>query len=307
MTGIYGTLALLLLLLSLVVVFAAIARRAAMPYPIVLVLAGLAISFVPHVPRVPLNPDLVFLIFLPPLLFAAAWQTSWREFRSNLFSILMLAFGLVAFTVWGISVVGEHVFAAFDWKSGFLLGAVVSTTDAIAATSIGRSLRLPSRIMDVLEGESLVNDASGLLALEFGLSIVVTGTTPTFTGGLLRLSWLAVGGVVVGLAIGFVVAWCERWIDDGDIEMVVSLVVPYTAYLAAEGVHASGVLAVVACGLYMSRKSVTFFSPEVRIQVTSGWRALNFALNGMVFVLIGLQLPYVLAGIERYSLRTLLL
>ena len=164
-----------LLLMVMVALFAAMARRIEVPYPIVLVLAGLLISFVPHVPRIPLKPDLVFLIFLPPLLFAAAWQTSWREFRRNLFPICMLAFGLVAFTVWGISFVGEHVFAEFDWKSGFLLGAVMCTTDAIAATSIGKSIGLPHRIMDVLEGESLVNDATGLLALEFGLRPLLDG------------------------------------------------------------------------------------------------------------------------------------
>ncbi len=296
-----------LLLLVLVAIFAVMARRVNVPYPIVLVMVGLGISFVPHMPRVRLDPDLVFLIVLPPLLFAAAWQTSWREFRRNLFPITMLAVGLVAFTVWGVSVVGEHVFSAFDWKSGFLLGAVVATTDAIAATSIGKSIGLPHQIMDVLEGESLVNDATGLLALEFGLKIVIGGEVPTVGAGALRLLWLAIGGLGVGLVVGAVVAWCERWVDDGDVEIVISLVVPYVAYLAAEQLRASGVLAVVACGLYMSRRSVRYFSPEVRIQVTSVWRALNFALNGLVFVLIGLQLPYVLAGIGGYSRRTLVL
>ena len=201
----------------------------------------------------------------------------------------------------------EHVFAAMDWKSGFLLGAVVATTDAIAATSIATSIGLPRRIVDVLEGESLVNDATGLLALEFGLRLVIQGETPSVAGGLLRLVWLAGAGLGVGLAIGWIVAWCERWIDDGDIEIIISVVVPYVAYLAAEGLKASGVLAVVACGLYMSRQSVRYFSPEVRIQVMSVWRALNFALNGIVFMLIGLQLPYVLGGIGGYSRRTLML
>ena len=307
MSSIHGVQTVFLLLLVLVAVFAVVARRLAVPYPIVLVLAGLGISFVPHMPRIPLNPDLVFLIFLPPLLFAAAWQTSWREFRRNFVSIFLLAFGLVAFTVWGVSMLAEHVLAALDWKSGFLLGAVVATTDAIAATSIATSVGLPRRIVHVLEGESLVNDATGLLALEFGLRIMIQGETPSVGAGLMRLLWLTGAGLAVGLAVGWVVAWCERWIDDGDIEIVISLVVPYIAYLAAEELRASGVLAVVACGLYLSRRSVSYFSPEVRIQVTSVWRALNFALNGLVFVLIGLQLPYVLASIHGYSRRTLLL
>ena len=307
MGSVHGVQTIFLLLLILVAAFAVLARRLKIPYPIVLVIAGLALSFVPHMPRIPLDPELIFLIFLPPLLFAAAWQTSWREFRRNLLSISLLAVGLVAFTVWGVSMLAEHVLAEFYWKTGFLLGAVLATTDAIAATSIAKSIGLPHRVVEILEGESLLNDATGLLALEFGLRIVVGGESPSITGGLLRLLWLAGAGVAAGLVVAWCTAWCERWIDDGEIEIVISVIVPYVAYLAAEQMHASGVLAVVACGLYLSRKSVTYFSPEVRIQVTSVWQALNFALNGIVFTLIGLQLPNVLAGIAGYTMRTLVL
>ncbi len=297
----------ILLLLMMVAVFAVIAHRLKVPYPIVLVLAGLVISFVPHMPRVPLDPSLVFLIFLPPLLYSAAWGTSWREFRHNLVLISLLAVGLVGFTVWGVAVVSEHFITALDWKAGFLLGAVVATTDAIAATSIARSIGLPRRIVDILEGESLLNDATGLLALELGVSIIMRGETPSVGGGVLRLLYLIVGGIGIGLLIGVVVGWLEKFIDDGPIEIVVSLVVPYAAYLAGEHVHASGVLAVVACGLYLSRKSATFYSPGVRMQVMGVWGALTFILNGLVFVLIGLQLPYVLAGIRgQYGMVTLL-
>lgn len=297
----------ILLLLIMVAIFAVIAHRLKVPYPIVLVLAGLVISFVPHMPRVPLDPSLVFLIFLPPLLYSAAWTTSWREFRHNLVLISLLAVGLVGFTVWGVAVISEHFITALDWKAGFLLGAVVATTDAIAATSIAKSIGLPRRIVDILEGESLLNDATGLLALELGVSIIMRGDTPTVGSGLLRLLYLVVGGVAVGLLIGVVVGWLEKFIDDGPIEIVVSLVVPYAAYLAGEHIHASGVLAVVACGLYLSRKSATFFSPGVRMQVMGVWGALTFILNGLVFVLIGLQLPYVLAGIRgQYGMVTLL-
>jgi CPA1 family monovalent cation:H+ antiporter len=297
----------ILLLLVMVAVFAAVAHRLKVPYPIVLVLAGLAISFVPHMPRIPLDPSLVFLIFLPPLLYSAAWGTSWREFRHNLVVITLLAVGLVGFTVWGVAIFSEHFISALDWKAGFLLGAVVAPTDAIAATSIARSIGLPRRIVDILEGESLLNDATGLLALELGLSIIMRGQTPTVGGGLLRLIYLIVGGVGIGLLIGVVVGWLEKYVDDGPVEIVISLIVPYAAYLAGEHVHASGILAVVACGLYLSRKSATFFSPGVRIQVNGVWDALTFMLNGMVFVLIGLQLPYVLAGIRgSYGMITLL-
>jgi Na+/H+ antiporter len=297
----------ILLLLVLVAGFAAMARRLKVPYPIVLVLAGLIISFVPRMPRVPLDPNIVFVIFLPPLLYASAWAMSWREFRRNAVVIGLLAVGLVGFTVWGVAEFSDRFITALDWKAGFLLGAVISTTDAIAATSIAKSIGLPRRIVDILEGESLLNDATGLLALEIGIAIMVRGEMPTVAGGLARLAYLVAGGLVIGLLIGVVVGWMERFIDDGPVELVVSLVVPYAAYLAGERAHASGVLAVVACGIYMSRKSTRFFSPSVRLQVNGAWEALVFMLNGLVFVLIGLQLPYVLAGIHgRYGKGTLI-
>ncbi len=304
--GVHGVQMVFLLLLVLVAGFAVVAERMRQPYPIVLVVAGLGISFVPHMPRVPLNPDLVFVIFLPPLLYYSAWNTSWREFRNNLISITMLAVGLVAFTVIGVALVSDHFITALDFKSGFVLGAVVATTDAIAAASIAARIGLPARVVEILEGESLLNDATGLLALEFGVQMLETGETPTVGAGLLRLLWLMAGGIVVGLVVGWVAALFERWIDDGPVEMVISVVVPYAAYLAGEEVHVSGVLAVVACGLYLGRKSAALFSPEVRIQVTNGWESLNFMLNGLVFLLIGLQLPYVLAGIRGYGKWTLM-
>ena len=173
--SVHGVQTVFLLLLLIVAVFAAMARRLKVPYPILLVIAGVAISLLPHVPRIPLDPDLIFLIFLPPLLYAAAWQTSWREFRRNLVSISMLAVGLVGFTVWGVATIADRFITALDWKSGFLLGAVVATTDAIAATSIAKSVGLPKQIVDILEGESLLNDATGLLALEFGAEATAAG------------------------------------------------------------------------------------------------------------------------------------
>ncbi|NYF52931.1 Na+/H+ antiporter [Tunturiibacter gelidoferens] len=288
----------ILLLLVLVAGFAAMARRIKVPYPIVLVLAGLIISFLPRMPRVPLDPNVVFVVFLPPLLYASAWWMSWREFRRNAILISLMAFGLVGFTVWGVAEFSEHFITALDWKAGFLLGAVVATTDAIAATSIAKSIGLPRRIVDILEGESLLNDATGLLALEIGLGIIQGGETPTLGGGLARLLYLVIGGIGIGLLIGVIVGWLEKFIDYGPVELVVSLVVPYAAYIAGEHAKASGVLAVVACGIYLSRKSTQFFSPEVRLQVHGAWDALTFMLNGLVFVLIGLQLPYVLNGIH---------
>jgi len=296
-----------LLLLLFVAVFGLLARRLGTPYPIVMVVGGLLLGFVPGIPSITLNPDLVFLVVLPPLLYSAAWTTSWRDFQYNLVSIFLLAFGLVGFTVAAVAVIAPRVFAGFDWRLGFVLGAVVAPTDAIAATSIARRVGLPSRIVDILEGESLINDATGLLALQFATAIVVQNIAPTVADGILKFTWLAGAGIGLGLLVGAIVYYIERRINDGPIEITLSILVPYAAYLAAEEVHASGVLAVVACGLFLSRRSANFFSPSVRIQVWAVWESLTFVLNGLVFVLIGLQLPAIRASIRDYSLSTLVI
>src|ERR1700678_1835719 len=269
--GVHAVELVFLSLLTFVVVFGALARKLKLPYPIVLVVAGLLLSFLPRVPQVTLNPDVIFLIVLPPLLYSAAWVTSWRDFRFNLVVIFMLAFGLVAFTVFGVALAAPYVFAGFTWQLGFLLGAVVSPTDSIAATSIARTLALPRRIVDILQGESLVNDASGLLALEFGLAMILRSQTPTVGEALGRLCYLTLGGIAVGLVIGRLVERFERHIDDGPIEIAVSIIVPYVTYLVAVAAHASGVLAVIASGLYLSRQSARFFSPNVRLQAWAVW------------------------------------
>jgi monovalent cation/hydrogen antiporter len=294
-----------LLLLLFVVVFGLLALKLKVPYPIVLVVGGLALSFVPGIPRITLNPDVIFFVVLPPLLYYAAWLTSWREFSYNLVSIFFLAFGLVGFTVLAVSEAGQYFLPSFDWRMGLILGAVVGPTDAIAATSIARRIGLPKRAIDILEGESLVNDASALLALEFGLAMLMRGETPTFTAGLLRLVYLTTAGILVGLVIAEIVHQIEHRIEDAPIEIALSILTPYVAYLAADAIRASGVLAVVACGLYLSRKSSHIFSANVRLQAWAVWDSLVFILNGLVFVLIGLQLPYVLAAIHGYSLSTL--
>ena len=296
-----------LFLLIVVVFFAGLAKRLQIPYPILLVLAGLTISFIPHVPRIPLNPQIVFLVFLPPLLYASAWQTNWREFRRNIVSISMLATGLILFTVFGIALFADHFVTALDFRSGFLLGAVVAATDAVAAGSIARTLGLSPRLTGLVEGESMLNDATGLLALEFGLTLLLSNNSLSIHEGVLRLLWLIIGGVGTGLLLGSIMAVVERWISDGPLEMATSIIVPYVAYLAAEEIRSSGVLAVVACGLYLSRRSASFLKPTARIELMSAWRALDFILNGLVFLLIGLQLPYILAGIHEYSAWTLLL
>ena len=296
-----------LLLLLFVVAFGALARKLQVPYPIVLVIAGGLLGFVPGIPKMALNPDVIFFVILPPLLYSAAWVTSWREFSYNMFSILLLAFGLVIFTVTGVAESAHWLLPGFDWKLGLVLGAVIAPTDALAATSIAERVGIPKGITDLIEGESLVNDATGLLALEFGVAMVLGNQTPTITGGMTRLAYLTFGGLAVGLIAGWIADWIEHRIDDGPIEIAISILIPYAAYLTADRVRASGVLAVVTCGLYLSRRSSEFFSPQVRLQAWAVWEALDFILNGLVFVLIGLQLPYVLAGIHDYSHGTLFL
>jgi Na+/H+ antiporter len=299
-------LVLLIGLLCAVAAVAGLARRFGVSYPIVLVLFGLLCSLLPHIPRVPLPPSLVFLVILPPLLYVASWQISWREFKYNLVSISSLALLLVFFTAFGVAFAAKWWLPGFNWQLGFLLGAVVSPTDAVAATSIARKVGMPQRIVDLLEGESLLNDATGLLALQFGVQMVVQGTTPTVGHGVAVFAWLTIGGALVGLAIGFVVSWLEHWVDDGPVEIALSLIVPYAAYLMGDAVRGSGVIAVVVCGLYVSRRSSTLFSPGVRLQAWAVWDALEFLLNGLVFVLIGLQLPYVLDGIRGHGHLSLL-
>ena len=304
--GVQSLEAIFLLLLVFVAVFAGLARQLKIAYPILLVIAGLALSLLPGMPRIGLDPNLVFLVFLPPLLYSAAWTLSWREFQRNFVSIAMLAVGLVLFTVVGLAFAAGSLLPGFDWRSAVLLGAVVAATDAIAATSIARRVGLPQRIVDLLEAECLVNDGTGLLALQFGLLMLMTGRTPSVVEGVGRLVFLTGGGVLIGLAIGAAVAWFERWVDDGPIEIVISILVPYATFLIGDRAHVSGVIAVIACSMYMSRKSPGYMSPQVRLQATAVWDSLTFVLNGIVFVLIGLQLPYVMSQISGMSRIVLL-
>jgi len=272
-----------------------------------LVIGGLAISLIPNVPEITLNPDIVFLIFLPPLLFAAAYHTSWRDFRLHIGGISLLAFGLVGFTVAALAFAGPWILPGFDHRSGFVLGALVASTDAIAATAIARRVGLPRRITDLLEGESLVNDASSLVALEFAVAMMVSNQVPTIGGGILRLVYLAAVGVLVGLLAGRAIRWAQTRLTDAPIEVMLSVIAPYVAYITTESLHASGVLATVACGLYLGHKRSRALSTHARLESAAVWNTLDFVLNGLVFVLIGFQLPHILAGIRNLSLSTLLL
>ncbi len=306
-TGLTHFEVLLLLLLIFVAGLAVLAKRIEIPYPIVLVVGGLFLSFLPGTPRIALDPEVIFLVFLPPLLFSASFHISWREFRENSVSIVMLAFGLVAFTLFGVAVATRYFLPGFTWKLGLVLGAVVATTDPLAATSTARRLGLPRSIVDLLESESLVNDGSGLLALRFTAAIVVTGVTPTFLQGISQLTYLICAGVAVGVVIGWFVSLVQRRISEAPIEITISLVTPYVTYLVAESAHCSGILATIACGLYLGRRSSGFYSLHARIESSAFWRTLDFILNGMVFLLLGLQLPAILADIHGHSTKMLIL
>lgn len=291
----------LVTLVAFVAILAALAQRLKVPYPILLVLGGLALSFVPVFPNISLRPDFVFLVILPPLLFAAALQTSWREFKYNMVSIAMLAFGLVAFTVAGVAVAAHLFLPGFDWRSGAVLGAVVCTTDAIAVGAIAKRIGMPQFLVDIVEGESLLNDATGLLALEFSVALVVSGTAPSIGHGIWQLLLMVVGGVLAGLLVGWIVRTLQRPLQGSALQTMISLATPYCAYLLGEGVHASGVLATVACGLYLGRQASTTYTSEARLDSHAVWNTIDFILNGLVFILIGLQLPAVLPGMRPFD------
>lgn len=300
-SGIHHTELIALALLLAIAMLTTLARRFQTPYPIVLVIGGLALSLLPRLPHISLSPQLVFVVFLPPLVFSGAFNTSWRDFRSNLLSISMLAFGLVGFTVLGVAILAQWLLPGFDWRMGCALGAVVSTTDTIAAIAIAKRLGLPRRISDLIEGESLINDASGLLALQFAVALVVSGDRPTLTKGLAQFIGLVAGGIVVGLVTGSIIYLLQRRIDDPPVEITVILTAPYLAYLGAETFHSSGVLATVVCGLYLGRKRSEILSTFARLDTSAVWNTLDFVLNGVLFILIGLQLPYILEGIHGLS------
>lgn len=284
-------------LLVAVAILSMLARRLRLPYPIVLVLGGLGLGFIPHIPRVELAPQVVFLIFLPPLLFEAAWSTSFRDFRANLRSISLLALGLVAFTTVGVAAVAHTIIPGLGWPTAFVLGAVVSPTDAVAATAIMQRLGAPRPVETIVDGESLLNDASGLVLYRYAVAVATAGGFVLWQAGL-QFLLTAVGGVAMGLAVGWLLAQVQLRIDDSLIEITLSFLAAYGAYLAADELRLSGVLAVVAAGLYVGRRSPQLLSPNTRLQGIAVWNMAVFVLNGLAFILIGLQLPSTLQGLN---------
>ena len=299
-----NTITLVFGLLAAIVALATVATRFRIPYAVLLVLGGLLMGFIPGLPTIELNPDLVLFLFLPPLIYSSAWLTSWHEFRASLRPILMLSIGLVLATTAIVAIVA-HFAVGLPWPVAFVLGAVVSPTDAVAASATAQSVGLARRIVTVIEGESMVNDATGLVAYRFAVAAVVTGSF-SLAQASFQFVLVSIGGLLIGLVVGWPLAWLHRHLDNAPIEIAITILTPFVAYLLAETLNLSGVLAVVAAGLYLSRQSARFFSSNTRLQAYAVWEMLVFLLNGFLFLLIGLQLHSVLDTVATRAPLTLI-
>ena len=298
------TLEILLSLLVAVAGLALVARKIGVAYPILFVIAGLVLGFIPGLPRVRLDPKLVFLLFLPPLLYpAASLRTSWRDFRTNLRPISMLAIRLVLVTTVVMAFVA-HKLTGLPWAAAFVLGAIVSPPDAVAATAITERLRVPRPIITILEGESLVNDATALVLYRFAVAAAVTGTFSLALAGV-EFVLVSVGGILIGATIGWLVSVVQGRLDDPPVQTTLSLLTPFAAYVAADKAGASGVLAVVTAGLYLGWRSPEILHSRTRFQLVPVWQMVVFLLNGLIFILIGLQLPQVLENVSGQSMPKL--
>ncbi|MGN6416463.1 MAG: Na+/H+ antiporter [Pseudobacter sp.] len=288
----------LVLVVSMLVM---LGQKLRISYPIFLVLGGLALSFIPGLPSVTIDPDLIFLIFLPPLLFEAAWLTSWKAFWKFRRVITMLAFGLVLITSSVVAVVSTALIPGFTLALGFLLGAIISPPDAVAATSVLKDINIPKPLTQILEGESLVNDASSLIVFRFALAAILTGTF-TWQTAAVDFVLVTVMGIAIGLGIALIIYAMYRWLPTTtSIDIALSFVAPYLMYLAAESFHFSGVMAVVSGGLFLSYHSHVTLSPQSRLQGYAMWNTITFILNGLVFMLIGLEMPEIMRNLGDYS------
>jgi monovalent cation/hydrogen antiporter len=295
------------LLLALIVAVAGLsvlARSVGVPYPILLVLGGLVIGFVPGMPAVELPPELVLVVFLPPLLYWAGFFSSPRDLQSDLRAISTLAVGLVLATIGVVAVVAHAMVDGLPLAAAFALGAIVSPTDPLAATAIGRRLGVPRRMVNLLEGESLVNDATALVAYRIAVAAAVGGGFVAWQAGL-RFVVGAAGGVAVGLAVGWLVAELRRRLDDPVTEIIVSLATGFAAYLPAERLELSGVLAAVTAGLYVGWRAPELASAPTRLLGFSFWEVLVYLLNAVLFILVGLQLHPILSGVSGHSVASL--
>jgi Na+/H+ antiporter len=288
-----------------IALLAGFAQLLDVPYPIVLVLGGAALGFVPGAPELRLDPDLVFFIFLPPLVYSAAFLSSAAELRANAQPIFLLAVGRVIVTMVAVGACA-HVVIGISWSLGLLLGAIVSPTDPIAATLILRRLGAPRRLATILEGDSLVNDGTGLVLYKLALGAVGAAafSLPAAVG---EFVYVVIGGAAVGLAVGWLSARVRRSLDESRIEITISLLTPFAAYIPAVQLGLSGVLALVAAGLYVGRQSTSIFSAETRLRYYAFWEVLAFLLNAVLFLLVGLQLHGIVADLGSGATSTLVL
>lgn len=296
---------LLLLLLLSSVALGWIARRFKFPYPIALVAGGAALGLIPNLPHYAFDPQLILVIVLPPILYQAALLTSWTDFKANIRPIGLLSIGLVAVTTLVVGAALKWMVPDVPWAAAFALGAIVSPPDAVAATAILSRLNMPRRIVTILEGESLVNDASGLVLYKFAVAAVMTGAF-SMSQAAVQFAMVSAGGIAVGVALAFAYIAIHRRLGDPFIEVLTVLTIPYAAYVGAEILQVSGVLAVVAAGLVRGRYAPEIVSAEMRIMARSVWNLLVFLLNSLVFILIGLQIKAVVLGnLAHYPLSQL--
>lgn len=293
-------LVIILELLAAIAVLSLVAGRIRVPLPILLVCTGTILGFIPGLPKVELSPDLVFFIFLPPLLYFQACLTSWRDFKKYAESISFLAVGLVLVTAVCVAAVAHALIPNLSWPAAFVIGAIVSPTDAVAATAIAQSLGVPRSITSILEGESLVNDATGLVMYRLAVAAVLTGFF-SFSHFTFQLFYMGIGGILIGLAMGWLLANIRYRLNDTPVEITISLLSPFLIFLPTEIFHVSGILAVVTAGLYLGWHGPEMMNSTTRVTWFANWTTLTFLLNGMLFLLIGLQWSSILSGLAQYS------
>ncbi|UIR54665.1 Na+/H+ antiporter [Sphingobacterium sp. SRCM116780] len=285
-------------LIVLIIFLIMIGNKIKVAYPVLLVLAGLGISLIPGIPMLKINPELIFIIFLPPLLYEAAWATSWKELWHWRRIIGSFAFVVVFLTAVSVAFVANHFIPGFSLALGFLLGGIVSPPDAVSANAILKFVKVPKRLSSILEGESLLNDASSLIIFRFALIAVATRQF-IWHDALLSFGWMVIGGVGIGLLIGYVFMKIHKRLPtDVNMDIALTLVAPYVMYIAAEEVHSSGVLAVVSAGLFLSNQRHKFLKGTSRLRSENVWQSFVFLLNGLVFMLIGLDMPEITSGLR---------
>jgi len=291
-----------ILLLIIILFLVMLAQRLKISYPIVLVLGGLAFSFSPWLPDIKIDPELIFVIFLPPLLYEAAWHTSWKELWKWRRVVSSFAFLIVILTSCVVAFVSSSLIPGFTLALGFLLGGIISPPDAVSATSILKQVKVPRRLVSIIEGESLLNDASSLIVFRFALQAVESGQF-VFQDALLSFFVVIIMGILTGVGIACIFYAIHRWLPvTANINIVLTLIAPYVMYIVAERLHFSGVLSVVSGGLFLSVRSHLIFNHTSRLRTETVWAALSFALNGIVFMLIGLELPVIIAELGNTSL-----